>query len=326
MTDQNQTNNTSPHKIPVGISSCLLGENVRYNGGHTQSKMCLGILAQHFEYQPFCPEVAAGFGIPRPTMRLTGDPHNPVLQFSDDDKQDLTQQLKDGFHEQLDKYDAVDGYILMKNSPSCGMERIKVYQENGYPHEERTRGLFADALIAAWPMLPIEEEGRLHDPRLRENFVMRVFSHYHFRHEVQEQPTYHNLLQYHSKHKYLLMAHSQKTYKELGRFLAESRQAPLEELMESYFTRFTEAIRKPASRKGHCNVLQHILGHLKRSVSGEARQSILAVIEQYRRGEVNLTTPMTLLAHYVEQTGDEFVQSQRYLLPYPAELGLRNQL
>ena len=326
MNDTNSTPDPTENKIPVGISSCLLGNEVRYNGGHTRSKLCLGDLSKHFEYQPFCPEVAAGFGTPRPTMRLTGDPEKPVLVFSDNNNKDLSQQLIAGFHPQLDKYQQLDGYILMKNSPSCGMERIKIYQENGYPHEKRGRGLFAEALIKKYPLLPVEEEGRLHDPGLRENFVMRVYAHHNFRHEVIDKPSYHALLQFHSSYKYLLMAHNQQAYRELGRFLADSRQTPLEELTQTYISKFMLSIHKPASRGGHCNVLQHILGHLKHSVSGSARQSILSVIEQYHRGEVNLTTPMTLLAHYVQETGDTFVRSQRYLQPYPAELGLRNQL
>ncbi len=327
MSNTNMTPAPVNNKIPVGISSCLLGNEVRYNGGHTRSKLCLGALGKHFDYLPFCPEVAAGFGTPRPTMRLIGDPNTPVLVFSDgDNKDDLTEQLKGGFKNQLDKYQQLDGYILMKNSPSCGMERIKIYQENGYPHEQRGRGLFAEALIDAYPLLPVEEEGRLHDPRLRENFVMRVYAHHNFRQEVLGSFTYHSLQQFHSSYKYLLMAHNQQAYRELGRFIADSHHDPLETVINTYISKFMQTIHKPASQGGHCNVLQHILGHLKRTVSGSARQSILDVIEQYQRGEVNLTTPMTLLAHYVKETGDTFVRSQRYLQPYPAELGLRNQL
>lgn len=313
-------------QIPVGISACLLGDPVRYNGGHSQSRLCLDQLSQHFTFYRFCPEVAAGFPIPRPSMRLTGDPQQPVLRYSNNSTQDLTAQLEAGFQQELAQCDRLDGYLLMKNSPSCGMERIRIYQPNGHPHMERGRGLFAKALMARYPLLPVEEEGRLHDSHLRENFVMRVIAHHHYRQQVRNQPSYHNLLQYHSHYKYLLMAHNQHAYRQLGQRLANAHDQPLPELIEDYQHAFCAAVSQPASRGGHCNALQHILGYLKKHVSSAERQSIVQVIEQYQRGEVNLSTPMTLLNHYIQLYGSDYVRAQRYLEPYPAALGLRNQL
>lgn len=319
--------------IPVGISACVIGEQVRFNGGHSQSRICQNQLAKHFKFQPFCPEVAAGFGIPRPTMRLTGDPQNPTLIFSrplqdsaDEQEKDLSQQLMDACQSMLDRCEHLDGFILKKDSPSCGMERVKVYQPSGHPHEERGAGLFARAMMQRYPNLPIEEDGRLNDAQLRENFVMRVFAHHNFRKEVAEQPSFHNLLQFHSSYKYLLMAHNQLAYRELGKMLAVAHNEPLEQLLLTYHQQFMTAINKPASRGSHCNVMQHIMGYLKQSVDSSARQDILNVFEQYRLGEVNLVTPMTLLSHYINQNGSEYVRAQRYLEPYPAHLGLRNQV
>ena len=259
-------------------------------------------------------------------MRLTGSPESPELHFSRGAEHDLSAQLISGFENKLASCGELDGYILMKNSPSCGMERIKIYQENGHPHTQRGRGLFADALMTQYPLLPVEEEGRLNDAALRENFVMRVYAHHHFRNDVINNPSYHNLLQYHSSYKYMLMAHSQKDYRELGQLLATSHKTPLDELIPTYQTRFMHAISKPAKRGDHCNTMQHILGYLKESVSSEERRGIQDVISQYHREEINLATPITLLNHYIQRTGSDYIRAQRYFEPYPATLGLRNQV
>ena len=312
--------------IEVGLSACLAGHEVRYNGGHSKSKLCLNQLSQHFKFKTFCPEVAAGFSTPRPTMRLTGSPENPVLQYSDDDSQDLTQQLVDGFKNKLDNFKELDGYILMKNSPSCGMERIKIYQKNGYPHKERGMGLFASALKKTYPLMPIEEEGRLHDPRLCENFILRVYAYHNFKKEVLNQPSVHNLIQFHSSYKYVLMAHSQPTYKSLGRMLANINKEQLDAFLPEYFSQFMLALGKPASSKNHTNTLLHIMGYLKRTVSSDARKNISDIIYQYHKGLLPLVAPMTLLKHHIQQTGNDYIRAQRYLQPYPEELGLTNRI
>lgn len=316
----------SQQSIHVGISACLLGQPVRFNGGHSQSKLCLQTLANYFEFDSFCPEVAAGFGTPRPAMRLIGSLENPTLTFSDGSEQDLTAQLTEGFADKVNNLDHLDGYILMKNSPSCGLEKIKVYQESGYPHDKRGRGLFAQSLLDHCPFLPVEEEGRLNDASLRENFMLRVFAHNNFRHEVLNQPSYHNLLQFHSSYKYVLMAQSQKAYKALGKMLAVSSERDLSEVLDEYRQEFTAALAKPADRKGHANVMLHLLGYIKQTVSGEARKNIVEVVDRYRQGTLPLITPLTLLQHYIDQKGSEYVRMQRYWEPYPEELGLRNQL
>lgn len=314
--------------VKVGLSACLAGHEVRYNGGHKQSRLCLDSLSQHFEFETFCPEASAGFGIPRPTMRLTGNPEQPVLTYTSDSQlqPDLTQQLTEGFTERVDSAGNLDGYILIKNSPSCGLERVKVYQANGHPHQTAGRGLFAQAMRNRYPLLPMEEEGRLHDAHLRENFILRVYAHYYYRHEVLAQPSSHAVLQFHSRYKYVLMAHSQTAYKALGRLLADVGDKNIDTLLETYFQQFMLALAKPATRKNHTNTMLHILGYLKRDVASEARQSIVDTIEQYRQGVVPLVTPLTLLSHYIDQTGSDYIRAQRYLKPYPETLGLRNNI
>lgn len=313
--------------IPVGLSACLAGHMVRYNGGHTQSKLCLQTLSKYFDFTTFCPEVAAGFGTPRPTMRLVGDPKQPRLAYTDGDYQeDLSAQLESGYIDKLDSFAPLDGYILMKNSPSCGLERIKIYRENGYTHDEKGQGFFAAALQQRYPLLPLEEEGRLHDHLLRENFILRVYAHNNFRCEVVENPSYHNLIQFHSSYKYVLMAHSQAAYKELGRYLAKAHDQPLDEVIEHYINILMPALAKPATRRAHANVMQHLLGYLKKNVPGQARQNMVDVIDRYRNGKIPLVTPLTLLRHYIDQEGSSYVCAQRYWQPYPEDLGLTNQL
>ncbi len=307
----------SQHAINVGISACLTGNEVRYNGGHTQSRLCLDLLSQCFTFTSFCPEVAAGFSIPRPTMRLTGDPDSPKLVFSNDDANDLTDQLVKGFEKELPKMGHLDGYILMKNSPSCGLEKIKVYQGNGHPHQTRATGVFAKALKKQYPFMPIEEEGRLHDSKLFDNFLLRVYAYNNFRKDVIEQPSLHHLMVFHSSYKYLLMAHNQDKCRALGRLLGSHKKGSLEALINCYFSGFIDALSKPASRKNHTNALFHILGYLKDKLSPIATQHIISVIQNYNKGLTPLTTPLTLLKHQLMQHGCDYIKDQRYLEPYP---------
>ncbi|MFT5930144.1 MAG: hypothetical protein ACI9GE_000329 [Oceanospirillaceae bacterium] len=306
--------------IPVGISACLAGDKVRYNGGHTQSRLCLDLLSQCFKFTTFCPEVEAGFGTPRPTMRLIGNPASPQLVFSNDSTSNLTEQLVKGFEKKLPEMSHLDGYILMKNSPSCGLERIKVYLPNGNPHQIRTAGVFAKALKQQYPLMPIEEEGRLHDDKLFDNFVLRVYAHSNFRKEVLEQPSLHNLIIFHSRYKYLLMAHNQDKYRALGRLLGGNTSVPLATLINTYFCDFMEVLSKPSSRKNHTNALFHILGYLKGNLTSVAREHIIEVIHNYNKGITPLTTPLTLLKHHLMQHGSTYIQHQRYFEPYPEKI------
>lgn len=340
----------SSSTILVGLSACLAGQSVRYNGGHSQSSLCLKGLSPYFQFVTFCPEVSAGFGTPRPTMRLAGNPKQPDLIYSDgDSSQSLTEQLINGFEHKMDSFSELDGYILMKNSPSCGLERVKVYQDNGYPHNEKGQGIFARALQQQYPQLPMEEEGRLHDPHLLENFILRVYAHHRFRHGVQNNPTMSSLVDFHSRYKYLIMAHNQQEYRKLGRLVANTEKQPVEQVINLYFERMMKTLAVPARRAGHCNVLQHLLGYLKKSVNSSARQNIVSTILRYREGKLPLITPVTLLLHYIEQysTADRssesspdgrvkkyrqgrplelYLQSQYYWHPYPDDLGLRNNI
>jgi len=330
-TDSSITSNSENEKIEVGLSACLAGQNVRYNGGHSQSDLCLKKLDKYFDYKTFCPEVAAGFSIPRQTMRLVGDPNDPKVQYTKDKSdvpEDLTKQLRQGFEPVMDSFSHLHGYILMKNSPSCGLERIKVYQSNGYTHKEKVSGLFAQALQKNFPFLPIEEEGRLNDSKLRENFILRVYAHHNFHKEVinLDHPKLKDLLKFHASYKYVLMAYHLSSYKKLGQLLANAKATPIDQVINEYFQRFMHALAKPAHSKHHTNTMLHILGYLNKSINSTARQQIADVIFQYRDGEVPLITPLTLLNHYLVQYGNEYIRAQRYLNPYPSALGLASHV
>lgn len=313
-------------KIPVGISSCLLGEEVRYNGGHKRSRYCLEVLADCFTYQPFCPEVAIGLGVPREPIRLVAKGDAPPRALGTVDARiDVTDKLLEAGWVLGSERTELRGYILMKGSPSCGMERVKVYHPNGMPNTSGS-GVFVRALREANPVMPIEEEARLNDPVLRDNFIARVFAYDDWKTNVDADPGYHNLIKFHSRQKYLLMAHRYQGYRELGRYLADARRFPLQEAMDHYIRNFMQDMARRATRKTHTNVLMHLLGYMKKSLDSACKQELLEGIEQYRLGQVPLVVPLALLKHYLKRYGSEYVCEQTYLNPYPHELGLRNYI
>lgn len=312
--------------IPVGISACLMGEQVRYNGGHKRSRYCLEVLAERFALEPFCPELEAGLGVPREPIRLVGSPgEEPRVVGTVDASLDVTDRLEEVSQAFIAKHRHLRGFILMKGSPSCGLERVKVYGENGMPSHSDA-GAFVRALKRHFPTLPLEEEARMNDAVLRENFITRVYALDDWKRQVEANPSYHELLQFHSRQKYLLMAHHVEAYRELGRYLAESSRLPLEEAMAHYLQRFMTALARPATRKTHTNALMHVFGYLKEALDAETRQDLLAAIEEYRQGHVHLAVPIRLLSHYLKRHGSEYIRRQTYLDPHPYELGLRNAI
>jgi uncharacterized protein YbgA (DUF1722 family)/uncharacterized protein YbbK (DUF523 family) len=309
--------------IEIGMSACLIENEVYPNVGHTQSGLCLDVLSPCFKLTTFCPEVMTSFGSPRPTIRLAGDPSSPQGGFISTDSAlalDLASQLTEGCEKRLSEMSHLDGYILMKNAPSCGLERLKVSPPNGHPHQLRTAGVFARALKAQYPLMPIEEEERLHDNKLFDNFLLRVCAYHNFRKEVLEQSSLHNLMVFHSRYKYLLMAHNQEQCRALGRLLGTHKQGSVETLTHTYFRSFIEALSKPASRKNHTNALFHILGYLKGDLPAVAREHIVEIIHNYNKGLIPLTTPLTLLKHHLIQHGSAYIKDQRYLEPHPEKI------
>ena len=314
-----------PEKIPVGISACLMGQEVRYNGGHKQSRLCLDHLVRVFEFVPYCPEVAIGMGVPREPIRLVGDPDHPRAIGIKTKDLDVTDQLDRYGVEVGEASQKLCGYILMRDSPSCGLFSTKIYNEKGnYPGKHA--GIFVRALKRTNPLLPLEEEGRLNDAVLRENFIARVFAFHDWKETVANVPSAEKIVKFHSRYKYMLMAHNQKAYRELGRMVADAGLIEAHHLADDYLHQFMATIAKPATRKGHANTLYHLVGYLKQNVPSHIRQELTASIEDYRNGIVNLAVPVTLINHYLKLHGSEYIQGQAYLNPYARDLGLRNAI
>lgn len=312
-------------KIAVGISSCLLGHEVRYNGGHKQSKFCLNHLSKVFEFHPFCPEVAIGLGVPREPVRIIDVDGAHRVVGTVNGSLDVTDALA-RYGEEIGRYSkALCGYILMKKSPSCGLFSAKVYRgEQSLPGKHA--GIYARGLMNANPILPMEEEGRLNDPLLRENFITRVFAYNDWKACMSQGMSARKLIAFHSRYKYLLMAHGQSPYKKLGQMVSKAGEGDIDALTEAYIKEFMASITNLASRKGHTNTLYHLLGYLRDGVSGEIRQELAKNIEDYRLGIVNLAVPMALLNHYLKLYGSDYVKSQAYREPHSYDLGLRNTI
>jgi len=322
------SNNDRPvfPRVRLGISSCLLGQEVRFNGGHKRDGFVADVLSRFVDYYPVCPEVAIGLGIPRAPIRLVGDPACPHTVGTDDPSLDVTERLDAFSRKQVASLPGISGYILKKDSPSCGMERVKVYGLQGGMGQRKGVGIYARALMDGMPELPVEEEGRLNDPVLRENFLTRVYVHDRWRRTCTAELTRGKLIGFHSDHKYLVMAHSQAAYKRLGQLLADLRNVDLEAVAQMYFAELMTSLRRRVSRKRHVNVLQHMLGYLKKSIDSGDKAELIRHIEAYRDGEVPLIVPTTLLRHHFRRHPDPYMERQVYLHPYPDELALRNAI
>lgn len=315
----------APARIPVGISSCLLGEEVRYDGGHKLDRYVTGVLGRWFEYVPFCPEALAGLGIPRPPIRLAGDPAAPRAVRVGDDSFDVTEALAATARRVVPEVAGLRGYIFKRASPSCGMERVKVYHAPG-KSPRMGRGLFARAVMDAYPLLPCEEEGRLNDPTLRESFVERVFALDRWRRTMAEGFTPGRLVSFHTRHKLLLLSHSEVHYRAAGRLVADAGRRDRTTLAGEYLATFMEGMRRQATRRRHANVLQHLAGYLKRRIDSGDRQALAALIDEYRTGAVPLVVPIRFLRHHFRRAPDRYAEMQHYLEPCPDALGIRNHL
>lgn len=318
--------------LRIGVSACLLGQEVRYNGGHKRDPFLTDLIGRYVEWVPVCPEVEVGLGTPRPAMRLVrigrGE-ESAIRMVTPETGADHTEAMRayaERRVEELARAD-LDGYILKKDSPSCGMERVKLYPAEGGPAVREARGLFAEALLRRLPHLPVEEEGRLHDPALRENFITRVFLHARWRQAETEGWTRASLMRFHERHKFLLMARSQAGMRRLGRLLgASGRGDDMGELARTYREGLTEVLRRPPTRRGHTNVLQHLAGFVSDEVDRGDREELRETIERYRLGLVPLIVPITLLRHHVRRLEIEYLRDQVYLEPHPHELMLLNHV
>ena len=313
--------------LRIGISSCLLGDEVRFDGGHKRDAFLTGTLAPFVEWVRVCPEVEVGMGIPRETLRLvnvSGDTRMITTRTAID----YTDGMREYAARRTQQLESMDlrGYVLKKDSPSCGMERVKVYDSAGTAPARTGVGIYAAVLKDRFPALPIEEEGRLQDPVLRENFIERVFAYDRLRELFNGRWTLPRLIAFHTAHKMALLAHSTTAYHELGRLVATGKALARTELRARYEQLFMRTLARPATTARHTNVLQHMAGHLKKVLDDGSKQELVACIEEYRRELVPLIVPLTLLRHHVRAHGVAYLSGQTYLEPHPRELMLRNHV
>lgn len=312
--------------IKIGVSTCLLGEKVRFDGGHKHNRYITQTLGQFFEFVPVCPESECGLGIPREAMRLVGAVEAPRL-VTNKTRMDHTDQMLSWAEDRLDalEKEKLCGFIFKKDSPSSGLYRVKVYNDKGQP-VKTGRGLFAAAFTSRFPRIPVEEEGRLHDPVLRENFIEQVFALKRWREVLEKKKTMGNLVDFHTREKLLFMAHSPKHYREMGRLVADGKKKNESDLYDRYEGMLTEALGLRATVSKHTNVLMHVMGYFKKQLSGDEKQEVLELIGNYRSGHLPLIVPVTLLNHFVRKYSQPYLSVQTYLNPHPLDLQLRNHV
>ncbi|HSR35883.1 MAG TPA: DUF523 and DUF1722 domain-containing protein [Desulfurivibrionaceae bacterium] len=313
--------------LKIGISACLLGQPVRYDGGHKLDPFLADTLGRFVTFVPVCPETECGLGVPREVMRLVGDPASPRLVTSHTGV-DLTDRMAQWAAQRVEELAKEDlcGFIFKSRSPSSGMERVKVYPETGGIPVKRGVGLFARAFMERFPLLPVEDEGRLHDPVLRENWITRIFVLRRWRDLLANQKNRGGLVAFHTRHKLLLLGHSEKHYRAMGKLVAAAKSLPPETLFVQYEDLLMEALRHKSTVAKQSNVLLHALGYFKKVLTSDEKEEMVTLIDQYRQELVPLIVPITLLNHYVRKYREPYLAGQIYLNPHPVELKLRNHV
>ncbi len=308
-------------KIPVGISQCLLGDNVRYDGGHKRSAYCTDVLADYFEFTAICPEVAAGLGIPRPAVQQVQRTASAPLQILGvaDRRLDVTQALQDYAAQAVASLDALCGYILMQKSPSCGLLHVPVHTADGVLLHAEGRGVYADSLLRRLPLLPVEEAARLNDAALRDNFFTRVYAYWRWQ-SIASHLTAKQLIDFYADYKYLIMAHDNQAYRRIGQLLAHLPAEELPPRGAEFIALLMNALKQPATRKTNTNVLMHIQGYFKRVLDAKQKQALSDVIQQYYQGNTPLATALALFKQYLQRFPNAYLQRQAFLTPYPDTL------
>ena len=318
---------TGPEKpLRLGVSSCLLGSEVRFDGGHKRDRFLTDRVADFVEWVPVCPEVEAGMAVPRPALRLVREGDDlRMLEIASG--RDHTQRMQSYAARRVRALRDLElcGYVLKKDSPSCGMTCVKIYREKGMPKRDGS-GLYATALMEAYPNLPVEDEGRLNDSKLRENFIERVFAYERLRKLFRGRWTHGQVVAFHTAHKLQLMAHSPVVYRQLGRLVASPKKLPRASFSQEYQSEFMQALKQVATPGRNTNVLQHAAGHFKESLDSTSRVELADLIHDYRKGLVPLVVPLTLVGHHVRVHGIDYLKGQTFLEPHPKELMLRNHV
>jgi len=312
--------------IKLGISTCLLGENVCYDGGHKLDRFLTETLGQYVKYVPVCPEVECGLPVPRESMHLEGTPEQPGVVTSRTHN-DKTEQMVTWANKRVVELEEENlcGFVFKSNSPSSGMERVRIINDKGMP-EKKGVGIFAKIFMEHFPLIPVEEEGRLHDPKLRENFIERVFAMKLWRELLSKKWSLGPLVDFHSRNKLLILSHSPKHYQIMGKLVADGKSMAITELYKGYEVLLMEALKLKTTGKKNSNVLQHMMGYFKTHLSSDEKQEILEIIQQYQEGYVPLIVPITLMNHYIRKYKQPYLSMQTYLNPHPMALRLRNHV
>jgi len=313
-------------KILIGVSQCLLGDQVRYDGSHKHNRFLTDVLSQYVDYRPVCPEVAIGMGIPRKPIRLIARDGQTRVQGVIDQGADFTEALSQQAELSSAALQGICGYVFMQNSPSCGVYRVKRYGVNGMPLDSQGRGAYAQRFIALNPLLPVEEAGRLNDLSLRDNFIARVFAYRDFQEQLGSEPSAKKLIDFYSRYKYQVMAHHVPSYYAIGRFLANLAGKDSHSAAAEFFRLFMTALTYPAGRKGNTNAMMHLRGYLKAVLQPHEKQEVSQLIQSYRDGYVPLIVPLTLLRHHLRKLDNPYLKSQTFWAPHPENLGLRNHI
>jgi uncharacterized protein YbgA (DUF1722 family)/uncharacterized protein YbbK (DUF523 family) len=306
-------------EIQLGVSSCLLGNPVRFDGGHKHERYITDTLGVSFSFVPVCPEVEVGMPVPREPLRLV-DPLDKPHMVGRETGKDWTARMNAwaGRHlRQLGKQD-LSGFLLKGGSPSCGIEGVKVYDGAGIPCP-KGRGLFAHALLERYPLLPVVEEGQLWDPQLRESFIVRVFAYHRVKALFAGGWKRREVVAFHAAEKYLLLAHSPERYGDLGRLVARIQDYTPAAFRDRYLRLYMEALSRASTVKKNVNVMQHIMGYFRRHLGDAERAEVRAAIEEYRRGLVPPVVPLTLLSHYARLHDINTLRNQVYLSPQRAQ-------
>ena len=310
-------------KFRIGISSCILGNPVRWNAGHKQDKYLTNTLGQFVEYVPVCPEVEVGLGVPRESMRLVGDPEKPRL-ITFKSKTDHTDKMVRWARKRVRELEKENlcGFIFKSDSPSSGMIRVKVYNDKGMPHKIGI-GIFAREFMNQFPLIPVEDDGRLNNPHIRENFIQQIFTMQRWRDILTGKRSMGRLVDFHTRNKLLLLSHSQKHYRLMGKQVAEGKKIPIKDLYRQYQILLMETLKLKTTVKKNINVLQHLMGYFKKQLSADEKQELLENFDHYRQEQVPLIVPITLINHYVRKYKQSYLKNQTYLQPHPLELKLR---
>lgn len=314
------------NKIRIGVSACLLGEKVRFDAGHKNQKFLTETLSEFFKYQPFCPEVAIGLGVPRSSLRLIKDDEGKLNAIMPKTNENHTEALSDYADKTVQRIQSISGYVLKSKSPSCGMNRVRVYDAEGNSLPSTGVGIFAQKLMEAMPNLPIEEEGRLNDNHLRENFIKHVFVYKDWQDNVQANLTHKALVDFHTRHKLLLILHHYGNSKILGKLLVMANEKTLKETSEKYLALLTKTLRILPQKRHHGQVLTRVVVKINKELNDTQKKDILNMIDEYTAGEIPLSAPIRMVKHYLTAIDNDFLNQSSYLNPYPESLGLMNGL